>query len=1075
MGPSHASASPTLVNDPTRTLSLASRLSVAALAFGIALGAAACGGGGSSLFNNDNVFTGGDDDGPGSDANFGVVSCSLGGSPCGGGLNQINQNQTLSFVFNGAVSSGTVTSETLSIVELNQAGGGGAEPPGIRKAIGNTVTFQPEASFDSNGNVLYGFKPNTTYRLRIPAVPNTSVLSTNGKGNTVAVDTFFQVNSQVSDVVPGAPTACLTKPAALVNVASNADVQITFNDIMDATTLVNKVSGTSTSMAVRVDLDGDALTSNDQVDISGTWDIAFITDKKQTVVSFVHPQVPFPGPGALDNHRIVVAMNPLAIKDLGGNTLDTTKDCNGAVFTPGQFPFKFKTLSAAPQDFSIVETFDSDVREDKNATGADMWNGTAGPGELRRGFGGGRGTLGDFFATSANDASQVGAYATDGVATVDPLRTPFTVAANSSLDGVETTVTNGIFQFASFQIPAGIRVRFEGPVPARIYSRGVVRVEGTLDVGGDNASKGLQTVDAGTNTPCTITTPPGGVPAFPQFPFGKKGGRAGCLGGDGGRGGDLPTNAPGYNTAAEPGNSFVSFHGSAGKDGPGATPATGGKGSEAAAVIALSGTDFFAPMTQTFPPPAVGVLLDVDGDALPEGIILAAYSSPQTKTSIQYGAGGGGGGSFFDDGTNGGWCTAAAPPGLPCVLQPPPGFSGAAGDGKLPAVSPPVSLVKPYYPLPPPGMRGFKGTAIVAPNFGSDGVGNFSMLRGGAGGGGGGANPSGTNTQGVPNSNWTGVVPSFSAPAINVGAGGGGGGGALQVQAGRDIIVPPVGLGHGTIDASGGDGGDHVDPTWFSTFQATPKCGAPPPAQPFPTPALQEGFSMAPGGGGGGGAVLLQAGGALSLANLAVTVRGGIGGEGRVLGGLNNVLFVVTTMGLTTSHRLRGGDGGNGRAHYQLQGVVPDLSAGFDPPTAASSSTFTGINPAAADLSGAQSKFYAFPSSALVFQLKELNVQIETTSGTQTLVQDDVTKFDVTNGAFPAGPLPFRILFQGARAGADGQPNPLSFTPWTNALTSLSNSSPEFVRFVVIFDRAHSLAHPEFLGITRVEIKGQSE
>src|SRR5262249_20676356 len=158
--------------------------------------------------------------------------------------------------------------------------------------------------------------------------------------------------------------------------------------------------------------------------------------------------------------------------------------------------------------------------------------------------GGGGGFLGDFAATPANDASVVGAYSTDGTTSIDPPRKPFVVPANVALDGVETTVDDGIFQFASLSVPPGVRLRFEGSKPARIFVRGSATIEGVLDAAGVDGSRAATLDDkalfSGTNTPCNASTNAfDKIPVFPQAPKGKKGGRSGPLGGIGGNGGDL--------------------------------------------------------------------------------------------------------------------------------------------------------------------------------------------------------------------------------------------------------------------------------------------------------------------------------------------------------------------------------------------------------------------------------------------------------------------------------------------------------------------------------------------------------
>jgi len=1058
-----------------------------------------CGGGGSSLFNNDDVTTGGDGGGSGGSSSFAIVSCSLGGAPCGGASNVVQQSTQIVFTFNAPVLESSVTAETLNIVEVDTGGGGGGEPAGIRKVAGNKVTFIPEVSFDSSGNVIYGFSPNRTYRIRIPSGQGNTIRSVNGKNNTAAVDTNVIVTNQLADVKPGSPSAALLIPTpAQINAAPvNTPIEIEFDDIMDASTLVNKIQGTSNSMAVKVDLDGETDTPadfQDQIDIPGTWDISFNSTNQTTTVSFAHPS-DFPGPGPTGSRRIVVVMNSALIKDLGGNTL-----AGGQVL-------KFKTTSAVGSPFTITENFGDNLGEDAQRSGANMWNSAANPGVLVPGVGGGSGTHGDFVASTANDFNNTnfGAIATDGIAvsTATVKRTPLTIATKESLAGSETTISNGIYQFASLQVGDGTEartVRFEGANAARIFVRGAATIgaNSTLSVRGLDGSPqsptAQQNIDfAGFNTPCTSKA--GGDPlntwtAFPQYIVGKTGARGGALAGSGGDGGDLPINTP--LVAGSPQlnalvAAFTSFNGSSGTVAQGPTtasnqPATAGGGTKANPINNVLTTPFeiFANVFQT---PGVGFIFDnVDNDALCEGIVGQFQNgvSGPLGASLQMGSGGGGGASHFEDGTAGGWCTETtgtvtgncnngagliAPPNFATKLAPP---------------NPPQVLSNPgigagVYPLVAVGTAGAKGQLVTnQPDFGADGIGNFALLRGGAGGGGGGTNIFGTagNIALGGSATWNGSVqPTTVAPILSVGAAGGGGGGAMQLQAGRSITVNAV----AGIDAGGGDGGDHHT---HPTNTQTPLC--------LTISSNFFGHSMAPGGGGGGGSVVLQTPGDLSLVNGGVSVRGGLGGDGRPL----NASAAAAPLSLGTTGvggqavRVRGGNGGGGRAFVQVGSGSGAVNPNGITPIAnvITGTTFLGLNSdgqssnpnSATDFSGAQTVFYKIDLSTSFNTLLRYRVTIKTTTGNVVLVQDDATNNDVLNGTTGTfalgGPLPFQIFFQGSRANAQGQEDPNSRTVWSQKLTDLSISSPKFVRAVILFSRPAQVANPSFLSIEKLEI-----
>ncbi len=1019
-----------------------------------------CGGSGSSsLFNSDGSN--------GSSSSFGIVSCSLGGSPCGGASNVIQQSQILSFTFSAAVSAASVTPTSLNIVEVDPAGGGGSEPPGLRQVSGNVVTFVPEVSFDSNGNVTYGFKPNTTYRITITAGSGTAIKSSTGKPNSTAIVTNVIVTGTTADVVQGPPHATLTLPAPAdqLNALKTTPVEVTFDDIMDATTLVNKLDGTSSTMSVRVDLDGNPATTADQILIAGVWDISFDTQAQRTTVRFTHPQ-PFPGPGGAGTRRILVALNALAIRDLGNNSLE------------GNANLLFKTIPGVGDSDTISETFATNANEDALGSGANMWNPGSAPGRLVRGVGGGSGTHGRFLASASNDFLNpaFGAIATDGLPNSDPLRTPLTIKATESLTGQAVTINDGIFQFSSFEIPqANQRIRFEGSLPARIFVRGTATIaaNATLDLSGTAGSPVAPTTAdkiafAGLNTPC-LQAPPAqiGWTGFPQYPFGKSGGRSGAAGGRGGKGGDIPLNVPNYTVNANPAL-FQSFHGSNGVVPSGSTtganqPATAGGGSQAVPVVdVVSGPGTVEVYANSTVQPVNGaILFDVDNNSVVTGIIGQHQTAAQTiaGASIQIGAGGGGGASHFADGQPAGWCTE--PTGAPTAT-----CNGGAGfiapPGFATKLSPPNPIEKTaskvFHPLPPVGAGGMKGVITPVgsqPVFGADGAGNFALLRGGAGGGGAGVNPFGTAGSmafpavgGAPFAIWGTNV----APILSVGAAGGGAAGALQLQTGRDLIA----LGPNGVNLSGGDGGDHQD---HPTNTDSPKC--------IVTDSNWFGQGMGPGGGGGAGAGLLQVAGTTSLANGSVTALGGIGGDGRPLGP-NAAVAPLSLGGGGQSVRLRGGNGGDGGIYIQSSNpgavnanAVSPLSSliGSDTFTGVNSNGLTGNPNTATDFSGVQSKFYTVPLTGSFITIDKYDLTIVTTTGSQTLVQDDAVNNQVLNNTFAVGgSLPFQVLFQGSRADAFGQEDESTRTPWSDRITSLSTSSPRFIRFAVIIHRPAALS-----------------
>ncbi len=121
----------------------------------------------------------------------------------------------------------------------------------------------------------------------------------------------------------------------------------------------------------------------------------------------------------------------------------------------------------------LVESFFNDVRRDDLAS-AGPWTGGLRPGRL-----GGRGLLGDFDpALGTADGPNRFVFDTD-----DQL-----VPGSHTLTGNDIRVTDGVFEFASFVIPAGVTVAFRGSAPLVLRVRGDIRIDGILDLSGASAA-----------------------------------------------------------------------------------------------------------------------------------------------------------------------------------------------------------------------------------------------------------------------------------------------------------------------------------------------------------------------------------------------------------------------------------------------------------------------------------------------------------------------------------------------------------------------------------------------------------
>lgn len=401
----------------------------------------------------------------------------------------------------------------------------------------------------------------------------------------------------------------------------------------------------------------------------------------------------------------------------------------------------------------LVESFDSDANRDLLASG-DVWeNGALVPATL-----GGDGRHGSFdlglgLQTSATDYE----FSTDS--TVIP-------GANT-LDGQPVTVTDGRFYFTDLVVPAGVTVRFTGSVPAQLFVRGRVDVQGTISVDGDDLPFFVPTSGPAAGMRCS-TFDAGSLE-------GQPGGRGGAGGGRGGDGADKCLNAGpifdgGVNlTNGQPGDDVrvSAAHAFAAQ-----ASGTGGLGSP------------LHPATGVWPSPAPPLIA-----------IYVPYHS----------AGGGGGGFRFSGGVATGYAVSAgtvqssliAPGGdtfdlLPFPAQAPPGYSS----------------------LEHFSVGGSGGGGGGSHGFGKIGLGSFERwMAGSAGSGGGGVlvvRAGGRIEVGgtLSSRGGRGVIINGDSPAtasIDVSngissPGGGGSGGSVLLQSDPGVFVL------GGIDVRGGEG-----------------------------------------------------------------------------------------------------------------------------------------------------------------------------------------------------------------------------------------------------------------------------
>ncbi|MHC4852240.1 MAG: Kelch repeat-containing protein [Planctomycetota bacterium] len=161
-------------------------------------------------------------------------------------------------------------------------------------------------------------------------------------------------------------------------------------------------------------------------------------------------------------------------------------------------------MLVAPRD-QVLETFQDDKQLDKVAS-AGSW----GSNKVTFGNIGGDGVLGEFNHKNGKDlGSNVFEWSTDGGTTIPAVQ---------ALDNKAHTITNGVFNFSTFVLPAGVTVKFVGKNPLQINVCGEIRILGQIQCNGvdliRDAHKGL------------VAT---GEPGSPGGPGGGRGGKGADL------------------------------------------------------------------------------------------------------------------------------------------------------------------------------------------------------------------------------------------------------------------------------------------------------------------------------------------------------------------------------------------------------------------------------------------------------------------------------------------------------------------------------------------------------------------
>jgi hypothetical protein len=239
------------------------------------------------------------------------------------------------------------------------------------------------------------------------------------------------------------------------------DVEITFDELVLPPTVVDSGgAGTSPSIHVQLDSDGDALTTNDRTTLPGTFSLDQGNNSATVLWVSALSEIPTDQP----NGVLYVVTVDGTVQDLSGNSKISETNDPGAndVFTFRTAPGS-STTAADP----LVETFDNQDREDDSVTSA-VWGGSAFPGFLTGGVGGGTGKDSVF---DPNDAGFQATPPTDVTVNV-PLKVVTLGTVSSLIPGTPASRVHGFTLIAGPRSrPASTRSRSSVPATSRSTAR----------------------------------------------------------------------------------------------------------------------------------------------------------------------------------------------------------------------------------------------------------------------------------------------------------------------------------------------------------------------------------------------------------------------------------------------------------------------------------------------------------------------------------------------------------------------------------------------------------------------------
>ncbi|MHC4515289.1 MAG: Ig-like domain-containing domain, partial [Planctomycetota bacterium] len=430
---------------------------------------------------------------------FCLTTCNLGCSLAGCTINAIAQNQPIFLKFNQDVDPNSINSGSVSIRTAT-----GAQPRGRLVVNGSVVQFVPDVLI-SGAQTFFGFDPGATYSLHLPSGSEVNVVrSTRGDRLGGSITCSLQVTRGIIDLNEACPQAKLVTPANTTSAPTDTVIVLRFNEILDPAPFigateenkpirffVKKTQETSPGSGVFV-----CRGSSEAVELAGQPRVEVDPARQETVVTF-QPQEELPG-----NHCVEILVTARAL-DLAG-----VEACPQTL--------TFVTENIGVQERTVVEDFANDTTLDKVAS-AGSWSAN----KVTFAKIGGDGVLGEFDHESGRDlGNDQWEWSTDGGTTIPRTKT---------LDGQDHTITNGVFSFSTFVLPAGITVNFVGKNPLQINVRGEMKILGKLLCNGVDLKRDAHKGDVATGEP------------------GSPGGPGGARGGNGADRGDGDSNKSNFN------------------------------------------------------------------------------------------------------------------------------------------------------------------------------------------------------------------------------------------------------------------------------------------------------------------------------------------------------------------------------------------------------------------------------------------------------------------------------------------------------------------------------------------------